>query len=44
MNGQDLYEGLRYVDPTLLEEAMEPVKRPKWMWNGWRITRMRTRR
>ncbi len=30
MNGQDLYEGLRYVDPTLLEEAMEPVKRPKW--------------
>lgn len=30
MNGQDLYEGLRYVDPALLEEAMEPVKRPKW--------------
>lgn len=29
MNGQDLYEGLRYVDPALLEEAMEPVKRPK---------------
>ena len=30
MKGQDLYEGLRYVDPALLEEAMEPVKRPKW--------------
>ena len=29
MNGQDLYEGLRYVDPAMLEEAMEPVKRPK---------------
>ncbi len=29
MNGQDLYEGLRFVDPTLLEEAAEPVKRPK---------------
>lgn len=30
MNGQDLYDSLRYVDPALLEEAMEPVKRPKW--------------
>ena len=30
MNGQDLYEGLRYVDPALLEEAIEPAKRPKW--------------
>lgn len=30
MKGQDLYEGLRYVDPAFLEEAMEPVKRPKW--------------
>lgn len=30
MNGQDLYEGLRYVDPAFLEEAMEPVRRPKW--------------
>lgn len=30
MKGQDLYEGLRYVDPALLEEAMEPVKRPGW--------------
>lgn len=29
MNGQDLYEGLRFVDPALLEEAAEPVKRPK---------------
>lgn len=29
MNGQDLYEGLRYVDPALLEEAVEPVERPK---------------
>ena len=29
MNGQDLYEGLRYVDPAMLEEAMEPVKRHK---------------
>ena len=29
MNGQDLYEGLRYVDPATLEEAMEPVERPK---------------
>ena len=29
MNGQDLYEGLRYVDPAMLEEAMEPVERPK---------------
>lgn len=30
MNGQDLYDSLRYVDPALLEEAMKPVKRPKW--------------
>ena len=30
MNGQDLYDSLRYVDPALLEEAMEPVKRSKW--------------
>lgn len=30
MNGQDLYDSLRFVDPALLEEVMEPVKRPKW--------------
>ena len=26
MNGQDLYEGLRYVDPAMLEEAKSVSK------------------
>ena len=30
MNGQDLYEALSHVDPTMAEEAVRPARRSLW--------------